>query len=77
MLILWILLSREKLDRSVESLKRDLQNVIADMDKKTKTQVGRLMVFYLRCAEETLNEKNGVLLNELIRDLQQFGIVWV
>lgn len=33
-----------------------------------QTQVGRLMVFYLKCAEKALNEKNGVLLKELRDD---------
>lgn len=50
-------------EKKSESLKEELHNLIDELDEQT--QVGRLMVFYLKCAEKALNEKNGVWLKEL------------
>lgn len=52
--------------KKLESLKEELHNLIDDIDEQT--QVGRLMVLYLRCAEQALDEKNGVWLKELRND---------
>lgn len=60
-------------EKKLDSLKRDLYDLIDDLDEQT--QVGRLMVFYLKCAEEALDKKDASLLKELMtdwRDLKEF-----
>lgn len=65
--IFWELQSFEDhSEKKLESLKEELHNLIDELD--AQTQVGRLMAFYLRSVEEALNEKNGVLLKELVSD---------
>lgn len=60
-------------EKKLGSLKRDLYDLVDDLDERT--QVGRLMVFYLKCAEEALDKKDASLLKELMtdwRDLKEF-----
>lgn len=59
----------------MESLKEELHDLTDKLDEQT--QVGRLMVFYLKCAEDALDKKDGVRLKELMGDWQHLKeFIW-
>lgn len=62
-------------EKKLESLKEELHDLTDKLDEQT--QVGRLMVFYLKCAEEALDKKDGSRLKELMGDWKQLKeFIW-
>lgn len=53
-------------EKKLMGIKKEIHDFVDGLDKDT--QIERLMEFYLECAEEALDNENGEMLDELLRD---------